>query len=47
MAVGYDVVLPFDGDKDGALNLGEPKGAPDASSAERRWASRIKSGAER
>jgi hypothetical protein len=37
MAVGYDVVLPFDRDKEGALNLGEPKGAPDAGSAERRW----------
>jgi hypothetical protein len=37
VAVGYDVVLPFDRDKEGALNLGEPKGAPDAGSAERRW----------
>ena len=31
------VVLPFDRDEGGAHKLGEPKGAPDASSAERRW----------
>jgi hypothetical protein len=35
MAVTYDVVLPFDGDEEGALKLGEPKEAPDADSAER------------
>jgi hypothetical protein len=31
------VVLPFDRDEGGALKLGEPKDAPDACSAERRW----------
>jgi hypothetical protein len=30
MAVAYDVVLPFDGDEEGAFKLGEPKEAPDA-----------------
>jgi hypothetical protein len=35
MAVTYDVVLPFDGDEEVALKLGEPKEAPDADSAER------------
>ncbi len=37
IAVSYDVVLPFDWDDEGALKLGEPKKAPDADSAERRW----------
>jgi hypothetical protein len=37
MAITYDVVLPFDRDEEGALKLGEPKEAPDAGSAERRW----------
>ena len=36
MAATY-VVLPFDRDEGGALKLGEPKDAPDACSAERRW----------
>jgi hypothetical protein len=31
------VVLPFDRDEGDALKLGEPKDAPDACSAERRW----------
>jgi hypothetical protein len=37
VAVTYDLVLPFDRDEGGAHKLGEPKDAPDASSAERRW----------
>ncbi|MDQ6868249.1 MAG: hypothetical protein M3178_07550 [Pseudomonadota bacterium] len=37
MAVTCDVVLPFDRDEEGALKLGEPKDAPDASSDERQW----------
>jgi hypothetical protein len=35
MAVAYDVVLPFDGDEEGAFKLGESKEAPNAGSAER------------
>jgi hypothetical protein len=37
VAVTYHVVLPFDRDEGGAVKLGEPKDAPDAGSAERRW----------
>ena len=37
MAVACNVVVPFDGDEEGAFKLGEPKEAPDAGSAERRW----------
>jgi hypothetical protein len=37
MADAYDVVVPFDGDEEGAFKLGEPKEAPNAGSAERRW----------
>ena len=37
VAVACDAVSPFDRDEEGTLKLGEPKEAPDAGSAERRW----------
>ena len=37
MAVTYDAVRPFGRDAEDARKLGEPKDAPDAGSAERRW----------
>jgi hypothetical protein len=37
VAVIYDAVRPFGRDAEDALKLGEPKDAPDAGSAERRW----------
>jgi len=37
VAVTYDAVRPFGRDAEDARKLGEPKGAPDAGSAERRW----------
>jgi hypothetical protein len=37
VAATCDAVLPFGRDEEGARKLGEPKEAPDAGSAERKW----------